>query len=316
MSRGKLIDLTGKRFDRLVVIERDKSRKGTFWICKCDCGKQKSVSSKALKNGLTKSCGCLNKEIISKPKDLSEFIGKRFGKLVVKERAQNYVAPSGQKKPRWVCQCDCGKEVIVTGADLRTGHTKSCGCLPTKIVGSGLHDLTGERFGKLVVIERAEDYHYKSDGEIKSAHQWRCRCDCGNIVVAQGGNLRNGNTTNCGCEHKSSKSEIEIMEFFTKHGIKYFREYSFDNLRNKSGNLLRFDFAILNNIGEIICLVEYQGEQHYIDCGWFGRYQREYSDKAKQQYCSLYNIPLYEIRFDENLEDSLTSLLNQIKQIL
>ena len=312
MPRGKFIDLTGQRFERLTVIERDKNRKGTFWICVCDCGKQKSVSSVALRSGLTKSCGCLNKEIISKPKDLSDFIGKRFGALVVKERVKNYVAPSGQTKPQWLCQCDCGKETVVTGADLRSGHTKSCGCLPTKIIGSGLYNLIGQRFGKLVVIERAGDYHYKSGGKINSSPQWLCQCDCGNRVVVQGGNLRSGNTVNCGCEHRSSKSEIEIADFFKQHGIKYFREYSFEDLRNKSGNLLRFDFAILDGNNRVVALVEYQGKQHYADCGWFGKYQREYSDGMKRKYCLDHNILLHEIKFDENLENALTNLLNQL----
>ena len=88
--------------------------------------------------------------------------------------------------------------------------------------------------------------------------------------------------------------------------------YSFDDLRNKSGNLLRFDFAIFDNEFNVIMLVEYQGEQHYIDCGYFGSYQRNYSDKKKRDYCKSNNIPLYEIRFDEDLIQSRNDLLNEI----
>ncbi|KKN91257.1 hypothetical protein LCGC14_0221250 [marine sediment metagenome] len=64
----KLIDLTGKRFGRLVVICRDKkNRFGTLcWLCLCDCGKEKIILCGSLKSGKTKSCGCLRKEIISK----------------------------------------------------------------------------------------------------------------------------------------------------------------------------------------------------------------------------------------------------------
>lgn len=62
VSKRCLIDLTGKRFSKLTVIERDtnrKSNKPTMWICKCDCGNQVSVSSDHLTSGHTKSCGCL-----------------------------------------------------------------------------------------------------------------------------------------------------------------------------------------------------------------------------------------------------------------
>lgn len=76
---NKLIDLTGQRFGRLVVIERteiDTARRPR-WLCKCDCGAYKVVSSVHLKNGSTKSCGCLRREEVSKR---STEIARRIGK--------------------------------------------------------------------------------------------------------------------------------------------------------------------------------------------------------------------------------------------
>lgn len=57
---GKFIDLTGKRFNKLLVLERTEKVKGQkpHWICKCDCGNKTIVSSTNLKRGQTKSCGC------------------------------------------------------------------------------------------------------------------------------------------------------------------------------------------------------------------------------------------------------------------
>jgi hypothetical protein len=315
---GKFIDLTGKKFGRLTVIKRDTSvdsKKGAFWLCRCDCGNEKSISSNALRNGATQSCGCLNKEIISKPKDLSDMIGKKFGKLTVVQRNKTHITSGGQKKVMWLCRCDCGNEKVVASQDLKSGHTKSCGCISTKKKGSGLIDLTGQRFGKLVVVERTEDYVCKHEKRILLASpRWLCQCDCGNIAIVQGGNLRSGNTTNCGCKKTTSKGERLIADFLINNNIKFLREYSFDDLRNKSGNLLRFDFAILNNKNNVIMLVEYQGEQHYIDCGSFGSYQRKYSDKMKRDYCKLNKISLYEIRFDDDLEYVLYDLLNEIEK--
>lgn len=61
----KLIDLKGKRFGRLQVICRDNTvsnHRAVYWVCKCDCGKIKSVTGNSLKNGGTKSCGCLRRD--------------------------------------------------------------------------------------------------------------------------------------------------------------------------------------------------------------------------------------------------------------
>ncbi len=60
----KLIDLTGRIFDRLKVLERDSSVHGRVkWICECSCGKTISVGRSELQSGDTKSCGCLAKEL-------------------------------------------------------------------------------------------------------------------------------------------------------------------------------------------------------------------------------------------------------------
>lgn len=62
----KLKDLTGKRFGRLVVIEKAPSKnKRTMWKCQCDCGTIKNISSIGLTRGTSKSCGCYNLEKLS-----------------------------------------------------------------------------------------------------------------------------------------------------------------------------------------------------------------------------------------------------------
>ena len=63
-DKSKCVDLTGKRFERLLVVDIDYERKTrkTYWICKCDCGNTKSVRSDSLQCGAIASCGCLKKE--------------------------------------------------------------------------------------------------------------------------------------------------------------------------------------------------------------------------------------------------------------
>ena len=68
---SKLIDLTNQKFDRLTVLEKDKTRKtnsGSYWICQCECGNIKSVKSSSLRRGEITSCGCYRNEQTAKTK--------------------------------------------------------------------------------------------------------------------------------------------------------------------------------------------------------------------------------------------------------
>lgn len=61
---GKFIDLTGRRFGRLLVLEKAGRNDSLqiLWRCRCDCGKETITRGLTLRNGETKSCGCLFEE--------------------------------------------------------------------------------------------------------------------------------------------------------------------------------------------------------------------------------------------------------------
>jgi len=66
---GKLINLTGQRFGRWVVISQaESSQESAMWNCICDCGKRVVVKSASLRSGCSKSCGCLKNELLAKEK--------------------------------------------------------------------------------------------------------------------------------------------------------------------------------------------------------------------------------------------------------
>ena len=73
---------------------------------------------------------------------------------------------------------------------------------------SRFEDLTGRKFGRLTVIERAED-HIQPNG--KHQIQWLCKCDCGSEVIVRGSNLKNGNTKSCGCLQKEMTSVLNQL---------------------------------------------------------------------------------------------------------
>ena len=119
-----MIDLTGQQFGRLTVLEKDltvKKGKPIKWICRCECGNIKSIQGTNLRNGSTKSCGCLQKEKVS-----LDLLNKKFGKLTVIEKT-NKRTPD--RCIIWLCKCDCGNFCEVSGNNLIQDITKSCGCL-------------------------------------------------------------------------------------------------------------------------------------------------------------------------------------------
>jgi len=63
---GSLIDLTGKRFGRLIVLRRDGivHRVSPAWMCRCDCGNEKRVAGDHLRKGAIVSCGCYRLDVM------------------------------------------------------------------------------------------------------------------------------------------------------------------------------------------------------------------------------------------------------------
>lgn len=123
---SKLIDLTGQRFGRLIVLERAGSLNGqATWKCQCDCGAFVIVRGSQLRAGRSKSCGCLIKDKASET-HFQNLQGKRFGKLTaLSSMIKNKIT-------YWKCKCDCGNIVFVRQGNLKNGHTTSCGCIKSR----------------------------------------------------------------------------------------------------------------------------------------------------------------------------------------
>ena len=239
---------------------------------------------------------------MSKLKDLK---GQRFGRLVVIERAENFILPSGQPQTAWLCRCDCGNILKTRSFSLTNGTTKSCGCYQKEQASkANFKDLTGQRFGKLIVLERVENDRF---GHIN----YKCQCDCGSITIVDATNLRNGNTNSCGC--LKSKGEMIINNWLQKHKINFISQYSHNEIVLESGRRPFFDFAIFNPDGSIKCFIEYNGKQHYqATGGWNTKEQFELTanrDKQKREWCKKLNIPLYEIKYTDDIEKALEGIV-------
>lgn len=213
----KIIDLTGQKYHMLTVLYRVEDRitpsgyKETMWHCRCDCGNEVDVSSHALRKKVrpTKSCGCLCN---GGKKGINDLTGRRFGKLLVLERAEDAVTNTNAHPLQYRCLCDCGRETVVRGTCLISGSTKSCGfCrineeFHDRIVITEnkrkMVDLTGLVVNRLTVLGPGPDYNPPGGGP--AIHRWYCRCECGNITLVQAAALMNGKTKSCGCIRKDN----------------------------------------------------------------------------------------------------------------
>jgi hypothetical protein len=134
--RRRHVDLTGRRFGKVVALApTDKRANGSVvWHCVCDCGTHFETSERNLVRGFTTHCGCSRKKRKhARKKDLT---GRRFGELTA-------LAPTGRRTKTgsvyWRCRCSCGKTCEVSENALVHGRTVSCGHIRQQIRES-VHD--------------------------------------------------------------------------------------------------------------------------------------------------------------------------------
>lgn len=288
----KALDLTNQRFGQLIATKRGKNlKKYTRWLCKCDCGNETLVRTDYLRNGHTTSCGCACGRV-----DIS---GQTFGRLTVIESIVG-----GKQR----CICSCGNIVEVLTYNLKNGNTQSCGCLQKERTSQAcFKDLAGQRFGQLVAIERVENNRYNHVC-------YKCKCDCGGETIVDANNLRNGNTNSCGC--LKSKGEMIINNWLRNHNIIFQAQYSHEQIILDSNRRPFFDFAIFDNNSNLLGFIEYNGKQHYeITGGWNTEEQFQITqnrDNQKREWCKKLNIPLYEIKYNENIEQQLKQIIKEL----
>lgn len=201
----------------------------------------------------------------------------------------------------WECQCDCGNITYASSTDLKSGHKKSCGCLQRKqaqeLGYKNLIDLTGQRFGNLVVLEKNKS-EKTSNGSTKV--YWKCLCDCGNQCIVAGQSLKSGNTQSCGCI--KSFGEQKISKMLSNANISYEREKIFKNCP------YRFDFFVDNKY-----IIEYDGKQHFQNSQWgqtITTYQEaQQRDMNKNLWCQKNNIPIIRIPYTQFLYLTIKDLL-------
>lgn len=193
------IDLTGKVFGKLTVIEKAYSKNyKVYWKCKCECGNETFVCTSNLTKGHTTSCGCKARR---SKNSYDPLVGQVFGRLTVLEEFKLFEKRKYRTYCR--CKCECGNEAVVRRDSLKKGAIKSCGCLLKESASKlWLRDLTGKTFGSLTVISRSENGKHRRT-------RWLCKCKCGKTVTCDSSALTSGAKTHCGCQRKKIQKKIK-----------------------------------------------------------------------------------------------------------
>lgn len=321
------IDMVGKRFGQLTVLQRVESRDNShqaWWECKCDCGNNIFVRGGQLRSGNTKSCGCyrneeqykniakyLNSEenaerlrkVAKRKHDqaIKNYVGKKFDKILILEEAdeEHQKIHSGKPVLTFKCICDCGNVCYKSSnfiRDFKKGFGASCGCVKKqKCHDRFFVDLTDKKIGILT-----PKYYIKDE---KSHNlKWHCICECGQECDVMANKLINQKQLSCGCISQS-KGEAKICLLLDQLQLKYKRQAKFSDCKLDKNNL-RFDFYVDNRY-----LIEYDGEQHFKPVDFFGGEdyfkQLKDSDEFKNKWAKEKGIPLIRIPF------TILSTLNQ-----
>ena len=296
---GKLIDLTGKRFGKLVVLQRAKENINNrpAWICQCDCGNQKIVSGHNLSAGYTKSCGCLIKE--NAAKKIKEFQpGDKVGSWTILSKDNN---KHNNNYIYWICQCDCGTIKSVSGHSLRTKESLSCGsCIRNSCIGEKYNELT------IFAIDKEKTNN-------KNLYV-QCQCNCGNIVSVQYARLKEGHPKSCGCKNYQSLGIYKIESLLKENNIPYEKEKNFQTCKFTDTHAYAyFDFYVNNSY-----LIEFDGKQHFYETNYFSYPLNKIKehDEFKNKWCLENHIPLIRISYQNQNNIVLEDLLLKTSKYL
>ena len=175
------------KLSKISVIEIGKNG-GEIWLCRCSCGEEISLTPPQFRK--QKSCGC------SKRPNL---VNRKFGKLTVKNGSH---VCNGRYY--WMCECDCGNSVPVCTAQLKNGHTTSCGCFK-------IEKLQEKHLPNGVALMNRVIENYYSNARVKNL---KCELSREDFIE-----LFKGNCFYCGIAPSTTTTHKKLYGQFTYNGI-------------------------------------------------------------------------------------------------
>lgn len=140
---------------------------------------------------------------------IDENIGKIYGCYKILKIGEPSILPSGQKKKNYICECIKCKNVRNLNA-YKVTHNNYQYCNNCKPYQRSVRiPLIGNRFGRLTVIQRVDNY-IQPNGKTKV--MYKCICDCGNEVIVSATHLMSKHTQSCGCLHIKILQDLFVKD--------------------------------------------------------------------------------------------------------
>lgn len=243
-------------------------------------------------------------------------INDKIGKLTVLKK--DIMTPNGQK---WLCKCECGNLTSVREDNLEIGKingkggTRSCGCLnPVLNHCRGLKRI--DRIGEVVnnyqyVLRLMPDsnrsYNFlfydltnglwrTSDPRHVKDLAHTPRYECKTCTEALEKYYKKISIK----KFSQFEDENNIMTMLFENHFIWTKQFSFEDCKDKVP--LPFDMAVFDEDFNLSYLIEYDGEQHFHDCGMFDYNKQHRHDIIKNKYCFENDIPLIRIPYDVDYE--------------
>ena len=212
-ANGNLLPEKGAKFSKLTFIggiHHGGALNIKQYKFMCDCGNEHYAPIRNVLDGLTRSCGCLKKDLGIQRMN-KKYHGKKWGELTFVRHAEKWAGPKPGKNPIALFKCECGETKEVRLGDVVGGKTTCCGCTSGH---DGGKSQIGDIYGKLTLIKV---YHKSKDDE-RNVRYGEFLCGCGGTYHGALQNVKHHNITSCGCDREekhraTSKFTLDIHAF-------------------------------------------------------------------------------------------------------
>ena len=188
----------GDQYGSWTVIDEGLTKgRSKYYLCRCVCGKEKLVQGSTLRNGRSKSCGCVRNVYISP----DGYIGKKLGTWTVLEEVEK------EGEVFYHCRCVCGTERLVKYKDMAKLPGRSCGCIRERRKKEAA-ELARARVSSSEIGKNLGSWTVLALDETPRPSRQRyylCRCACGTERSVRRSALVTGKSLNCGCGRTSRK---------------------------------------------------------------------------------------------------------------
>ena len=240
-------------------------------------------------------------------------VGDKIGKILLLEK----IGRGYHKDAMWKCKCECGNIFYRYTSSVKKG--KSCGC-------DKYEDIAGKKFGRLTVIKKVGvDKNQQS--------KWLCKCDCGNEIVVNRGNLSINKirTYSCGCwkkekitKHNKHKSKIYLAYIAMKQrcynkdnkSYKYYGERGIKICDEWLNDFMNFyNWSISNGWEEHLSIdrIDVNGDYKPDNCRWVDSLMQ--MNNTRRNHYITYNNETHTIaEWSRILNKNYSTLYNLLKK--